>query len=301
MSEWKSRVVRTLDSSRLTRPLARAFRRRSTRRHGDAPFRVDSPVPPAERKLPDDPRGQYLWLMTEILVNTIYEDPPITSLGQLKFNASRRQYGREFPSQAHSMIGIERMHSVRTECERAIREGVPGDFIETGVWRGGATIMMRAVLKAYRIADRRVFVADSFQGLPPPRPDIYPADKGWNLHRFDELAVPLEQVQRNFARYGLLDEQVVFLKGWFADTLPQADIRQIAVLRLDGDLYESTIDALTHLYDKVSEGGSITIDDYGAVDACRRAVDDFRNARHITDPLRWIDSDGVVWVKGRTS
>lgn len=298
MNKWKDSVVKALSSSRLTRPLARALRRRSTRRHGDAPFQVNSPVSAAERRLPEDPRGQYLWLMTEILVNTIYEDPPISSLGQLKFNPSRRQYGREFPSQAHSMIGTERMHSLRTECERVIRDGIPGDFIETGVWRGGATIMMRAVLKAYGVADRRVFVADSFKGLPPPKPDVYPADKGWNLHRFDELAVPLEQVQRNFARYGLLDDQVVFLKGWFADTLPRADIRQIAVLRLDGDLYESTIDALTHLYDKVSDGGSVTIDDYGAVDACRRAVDDFRDARQITAPLRWIDADGVAWVKG---
>ncbi len=300
MSAWKSSVVRALDGSRLTRPIARAIRRRSTRRHGDAPFHANSPVPAAERRLPDDPLGQYLWLMTEILVNTIYEDPPITSLGQLKFNPTRRHYGREFPSQAHSMIGIERMHSVRTECERVIREGVPGDFIETGVWRGGATIMMRAVLKAYGITDRRVFVADSFAGLPPPRPDVYPADKGWNLHIFDELAVPLAEVRRNFARYGLLDDQVVFLEGWFSDTLPRAEIAKIAVLRLDGDLYESTFDALTHLYDKVSDGGSITVDDYGAVDACRRAVDDFRNARNIEAPVRWIDSDGVLWTKGDT-
>jgi hypothetical protein len=249
------------------------------------------------RPLPDDPRGQYLWLMTEILVNTIYEDPPISSLGQLEFIAARRHYGREFPSQAHSMIGIERMHSVRVECERAIRENIPGDFIETGVWRGGATIMMRAVLKAYGITDRRVFVADSFDGLPPPRPKVYPADRGMNLHRYDELAVPLDEVQRNFARYGLLDEQVVFLKGLFSETLPAADIDKISVLRLDGDMYESTIDALNSLYDKVSERGSITIDDYGALEPCRRAVDDFRTSRGITAPLRWIDSDGVVWEK----
>ena len=135
-----------------------------------------------------------------------------------------------------------------------LTDGVPGDLIETGVWRGGATILMRAILKARGVTDRVVWVADSFAGLPAPNAARYPLDAGINLHRFPQLAVTLERVQDNFRRYGLLDDQVRFLKGWFRDTLPAAPIERLAVLRLDGDLYESTIQALESLYDKLSAG-----------------------------------------------
>ena len=152
----------------------------------------------------------------------------------------------------------------------------PGDLIETGVWRGGATIFMRAILKARGVTDRLVWVADSFAGLPPPDTARYPQDEGITLHQFPQLAVPLERVQDNFRRYGLLDEQVRFLKGWFRDTLPTAPIERLAILRLDGDLYESTIQALDSLYHKLSVGGFVIVDDYGNVAACRQAVHDFR-------------------------
>ncbi len=162
---------------------------------------------------------------------------------------------------------------------------MPGDFIETGVWRGGASIFMRAVLKAYRDTTRTVWVADSFQGLPKPDAKRYPADAGDRHWSYSELAVPLEVVKANFARYGLLDDQVRFLVGWFRDTLPPGLARsgRFAVLRLDGDLYESTMDALTNLYPKLSVGGFAIIDDYGAVPACKAAVEDFRAQQGITE------------------
>ena len=116
-------------------------------------------------------------------------------------------------------------------------------------------------------------------------------------HTFEELAVSLDEVKANFAKYGLLDNRVVFLKGWFKDTLRAAPIEQLAVLRLDGDMYESTMDALTALYDKVSRGGFVIVDDYGCIDGCRRAVHDFRDARGIDDPIVDIDGWGVYWRK----
>src|SRR5262249_7246717 len=156
-----------------------------------------------------------------------------------------------------------------------ITHEVPGDFIETGIWRGGACIMLRAVLAAYDVTDRIVWCADSFEGLPPPDAEKYPADAGDRHHTFAPLAVSLEEVKSNFERYGLLDERVKFLKGWFKDTLPSAPIGKLALLRLDGDMYESTMDALVALYDKVVPGGAVIVDDYGAVEGCRRAVSDF--------------------------
>jgi glycosyltransferase involved in cell wall biosynthesis len=162
---------------------------------------------------------------------------------------------------------------------------------------GGACILMRAALEAFGDVERRVFVADSFEGLPAPDAEAYPSDREDRHHTFAELAVSLDEVKANFAKYGLLDDRVVFLKGWFKDTLAAAPIDRLAVLRLDGDMYESTMEALSALYDKVSAGGFVIIDDYGCIEGCRKAVDDFRNARGIKDLIVDIDGWGVYWRK----
>ena len=107
----------------------------------------------------------------------------------------------------------------------------------------------------------------------------------------------LEEVQANFARYDLLDDQVRFVKGWFKDTLHDAPIEQISVLRLDGDLYESTIQALDGLYAKLSSGGFCIIDDYHAIAACEKAVTDFRTTHGITEEIHEVDGTGVFWRK----
>ena len=179
-----------------------------------------------------------------------------------------------------------------------LRRGVPGDLIETGVWRGGSVIFMRAILAAYGDAARKVWVADSFEGLPPPDPR-YAADAGDVFHGFEVLAVSLEQVKANFARYSLLDERVQFLKGWFKDTLATAPIGPLAVARLDGDMYESTMDALRPLYPKLSVGGYLIVDDYGTVPGCKQAVDEYRKEHGITEPIIDIDGWGVYWRRER--
>ena len=104
-------------------------------------------------------------------------------------------------------------------------------------------------------------------------------------------------MKANFTRYGLLDDQVHFLPGWFKDSLPTASIDRLAVLRADGDMYESTTQILTYLYPKLSVGGYCIIDDYGAVPACRQATDDYRRQRGVTEPLKWIDWSGVFWQR----
>lgn len=212
-------------------------------------------------------------------------------------DAHLRLDGRDWPPEAETMVGLRRLENVQSCMIDVLQSNVPGDFIETGVWRGGTTIFMRGVLKAFSVLDRCVWVADSFQGLPKPDADRYPADRDDPHWTFRELAVSLEGVKANFERYGLLDDQVRFLQGWFRDTLPGAPISRLAVLRLDGDMYESTMDALTSLYDKVSPGGYVIIDDYGAIPGCRSAVDDFRNAHTIDSPLIKVDWTGVYWRK----
>jgi hypothetical protein len=235
----------------------------------------------------------YIDLMKRVLANTIYEDE---DLNDRPFDAHTREYGFDHPKVAHTMIGTKRLDNIHFCLQQILQENIPGDCIETGVWRGGATILMRAILKAHNDTTRKVWVADSFAGVPPPKAE-YPEDRDLDLFKFPHLAVSLKTVQNNFKKYDLLDGQVVFLKGFFCDTLPTAPIDKLALLRLDGDLYESTLEALTHLYPKLSVGGYVIIDDYGAIPACKKAVHDYRTAAHIDDEILWIDAYGIYWKK----
>ena len=196
----------------------------------------------------------------------------------------------------HTMIGRARLENVAACLESIRRQGVPGDLIECGVWRGGTTVFMRGFLKAFGMADRTVWVADSFAGLPPPS---LPQDKGNDLSaaNYPQLAISLRTVQDVFMRHGLLDSQVRFLPGWFRNTLPCAPIERLALLRVDGDLYESTWDALSALYPRLSAGGFAIVDDYHCIPACRQAVDEYRQREGIAEPVEAIDWTGVFWQK----
>jgi O-methyltransferase len=210
------------------------------------------------------------------------------------FDRSKREEGLDWPAEAETMIGLKRLNQLEECVLDVIRQGIPGDFIETGVWRGGASIFMRAVLKACHEHERTVWVADSFLGLPKPDPEVYPADSSDKAWKFRYLVVSLEEVQENFRRYGLLDEQVRFLAGWFKDTLPNAPIEHLAILRMDGDLYQSTHEALTYLYPRLSRGGYVIVDDY-ALKGCRAAVDDYRSQHRIKEHIQHIDRYGSYW------
>jgi len=208
-----------------------------------------------------------------------------------------RNEGKDWPSMAQTMVGFKRLDNLQFCVESVLANHVVGDLIETGVWRGGSTIFMRAILKAHGITDRCVWVADSFQGLPHPDAVKYPTDMDDPHHQFVNLEVSLEQVQANFQRYDLLDGQVHFLKGWFKDTLPTAPIKKLAIIRLDGDMYESTMDGLVNLYPKLSPGGFLIVDDYGALPACKKAVHDYREQHGISEKICAIDWTGVYWQR----
>jgi hypothetical protein len=260
-------------------------------------------------------RDMYLDLMLDVITNEIYKDPPLKRSLPAKimalvgvqtrheargtYDEARRASGLDWPSVAHSMIGRKRMANLRHVLSDVIEKNVPGDFVETGVWRGGACIYARAILKSYGVTDRTVWVADSFAGLPKPDGETYAADKGDTHHAVEVLAVSRAQVEDNFRVYGLLDEQVKFLVGWFKDTLPKAPINEVAVLRLDGDMYESTMDAIAALYHKVTPGGYVIVDDYHAVPGCKQAVHDYLDAHAKDEKVDILDIDGtgVFWQR----
>jgi len=197
----------------------------------------------------------------------------------------------------HTMIGRKRLENIDYCLDVILRDRITGDAIECGVWRGGAALYMRGFFAAHCVTDRVVWLADSFEGLPPPS---CAPDEGLDLSadKFPMLAIDQDTVKELFERYGLLDQQVRFIKGWFKDTLHSAPIKRLSLLRLDGDLYESTRDALNALYSKVEVGGFIIVDDYGLLPMCQQAVSEFRERHGITEPIQEIDWSGVYWRKG---
>lgn len=244
----------------------------------------------------DDQGLLYTELLIKCISNTIYSDAPM-SPGQDAYSRERRETGRDWPTVAHTMVGVKRLTNLRDLVQITIDENIPGHYIETGVWRGGSCILMRGVLAANGVGDRNVYVADSFEGLPEPNPVAYPQDKDDQLYTYEELSVSLEQVKANFSAYDLLDDKVVFVKGLFQDTLASLKTGPLALMRLDGDMYESTIVSLEALYPRLSPGGFVIIDDYGFIPACRSAVDDYRERNNIDASIHPIDWTGVFWRK----
>jgi O-methyltransferase len=275
-----------------------------------------SSQPPGARPQ-EELRDRYLDLLQGSLSHTLYGGadampyPPRSRLrrGLLKFmrkrglvpvrivedQAAQQREGRYWPMFAQTMIGLQRLGNLRSSIETILSEGVPGDLIEAGVWRGGASIFMRGVLAAHGVDDRTVWAADSFRGLPRPDAARYPDDAEGRWHDADELAVPLDEVRENFRRYGLLDDRVRFLEGWFSETLPTVRDRSWALVRLDGDMYESTMDGLENLYPGLSPGGFLIVDDFYSIDECRKAVMDFRASQGVGDEIRKIDWNAAYW------
>lgn len=264
------------------------------------------------------PSEMYLDLLKQALTRSIFLDdevrephpvgwlatayrPVRTALGRVGYRLVKvvsddeRTEGRDWPSSADTMIGLKRLDNLHDCIRTVLADDVPGDIIETGVWRGGACIFARGALRAYGDATRKVWVADSFQGLPKPE-SAHPGDAGDRHWRHPALAVSVDEVKSRFDRYSLLDDRVEFVVGWFSDTLDAVPAEAFSVIRLDGDMYSSTIQALEALYDRVSPRGFVIIDDY-ALPRCRDAVDDFRRERAITEPLTAIDWTGVFWRK----
>ena len=333
---------------------------------GDDEYAQHVPPPP-----PSATQSQlYLDMIKRILLNIPYHeqsyqvaltrsrergrpDPCLADRGG--FSLVDRVLGEDISLNTLSMIGLKRLDNIHDCVEAALADDVPGDLVETGCAKGGACILMRAILRVKKERKRRVVCCDAFSDAkPPPAPlaevvlycllrpihllltlaSFFPSE-AWHLRLYAKLmrlqhhfpvdtehcsrdtvnsflfflrqgsrfirpsAPPvgtgLANVRSHFARLGLLDEQVVFVQGFFNETLPSAPVERIAVLRLDGDLYASTMDGLVHLYPKLSPGGFCIVDDYFSFDECRQAVDEYRALHGITAEMIRIDNMSLFW------
>lgn len=200
-----------------------------------------------------------------------------------------RAAGMDWPLGGLTMLGLNRLDDLQACVESVVRDGVEGDLIEAGAWRGGASMLMRATLDTLGATDRTVHVADSFQGFPA-------GDAHGHLTATDFLSVPLEEVRASFERLGLA-EGVRLVPGFFDETLPGLAGGHWAIVRLDADTYEATRLSLEVLYPGLARGGHLIVDDYGvmAKEDCRRAVDEFREQNGIDEPLETVDWTCVRW------
>jgi O-methyltransferase len=198
-----------------------------------------------------------------------------------------RSAGMDWPLHGLTMVGLRRLDDLQACVESAVWDGVEGDLIEAGAWRGGASIMMRATLDSLGARERTVWVADSFQGFPL-------SEAKDDLGVFDFLAIPADEVLTSFTRLGLRDG-VRLVPGYFDQTLPGLAGQSWSVVRLDADTYETTLLALRCLYPGLAVGGYLIVDDFGALEECQAAVEDFRRDHRITEPLKRVDWTCVRW------
>lgn len=247
---------------------------------------------------PDDERMKDLELVRHALTGDLLKTP-------LEDGAEFDQHSRDAVggcSYCYSMMGNVRMNNVQDLLLKVLEARVPGDVVETGVWRGGGTILMKRILDLFAAKEgRHTYACDSFEGLPQAVSDH---DDNWwhNNHWFN---AGLDDVKDNFRRFNVLDESVHFVKGYFTDTLPslkremEQKGRRIALLRGDGDMYASYTHILYNLYPLLSVGGYFICDDCPKIKAAMDAVSEFREAHSIDDPMISVNGSdyGMFWRK----
>jgi hypothetical protein len=209
-----------------------------------------------------------------------------------------------------TMTSPERMANSEFCALDAIERGLEGDFVETGVWRGGVSMVMRkAALLTKTDACHESWLFDSYEGLPAENKmdELHSAAwKGQEHSTMDEKGSyafegGVETVKRDVEKFvGGNSDTIHFVKGWFQDTVFKAPISKISVLRLDGDMYSSTMDVLHAFYDKVVPTGYVIIDDYGHWPQCKAAIHDYfdkEKKMNITALLKKVDYTGSYFQK----
>lgn len=186
--------------------------------------------------------------------------------------------------------GRARMLLMDSLARQVLSAGVPGDFVEAGVYRGGMSVYLAGLLRALGGGERRLWALDSFKGCPAPE-DLLGSRFARAPQARDDArwagryACSIDSVRSHFAQHDLLDDRVRLVQGMFHETLPSTEIERVSLLHIDADLYSSTAEVLEHLYPKLSPGGFVVFDDYGFPE-CRRAVHDLRSALAVTTPIR---------------
>lgn len=211
-----------------------------------------------------------------------------------------------------SMTGPARLQALVDAVRYCVARGVPGDFAECGVWRGGSVLAMLLTLTELGVTDRDIHLYDTFEGMTAPTehdvsPFDPPAQETWEQAEgapdrpWSELFAPQifneEDVRRTVLGTGYPAQRIHFVKGPVEETLLHHVPERLALLRLDTDWYESTRAEMTHLYPRLCRGGVLIVDDYGHWDGARRAVEEHFAADGEPLLLSRIDYTGRIGVR----
>lgn len=206
---------------------------------------------------------------------------------------------------AYTMTSPERLAAVCAAVEYVVGNNVPGAFVECGVWRGGSSMAAAWTYQRLGNGDVDLFLFDTFEGMSPPGAEDFSLSRGKSaaqlLASSDRNAevwayAPFADVRRNLKNTGYDPDRVHFVKGMVEETIPDHAPEQISILRLDTDWYKSTKHELTHLFPRLSKGGVLIIDDYGAWAGARQAVDEYFATLGLKPFLGRIDGTGRVYV-----
>lgn len=246
----------------------------------------------------------YLELIISIVSATAFGSQEKSIIPKLRekravaeFDPAKRLKGNDWTYLGDTMTGIVRLNNVRNLLRDVMHNNINGDYIETGVWRGGSSVFAKAVMSTeLQGKNRKSYVCDSFRGLPSGDRNIHKGDQGWDHTPY--LEVPDLIVAENFLKLNLLDSKVIFVKGFFKDTMPilRDKIESLAIMRLDGDMYQSTVDVLYNLYNKLNVGGYVIIDDwfgFPAKDAC----EDFFKVHKFSPKIVPVDTHAAYFKK----
>ncbi len=205
-----------------------------------------------------------------------------------------------------SMTSVERMFSLYTAIIYVIKNKIPGDIVECGVWKGGSMMLSALTLIKMKDTTRKIFLYDTYEGMPEPTHyDLRTYDLFKASEKYEEfkkrnekcMYAPLEEVKKNLYNTGYPSNNLVFVKGRVENTIPKIIPEKISILRLDTDWYESSYHVLNHLFQKLSVKGMLILDDYGHWKGAKLATDKYFQEKKVKIFLNRIDPPGRLGIK----
>jgi len=205
-----------------------------------------------------------------------------------------------------TMTSRNRMYALYKSVEYIVKNEIPGDIVECGVWKGGSAMLCAMTLAKLGEVDRKIYLYDTYEGMSEPTEKDVSSN---NLKAKDQwlestqgnvtdwCLASLDEVKEAMHETGYPKEKLVFIKGKVEDTIPENIPDQVSILRLDTDWYESTYHEMKHLYPLLSRGGVLIIDDYGYWKGAREAVDKYIEENNIKILLNRVDHTGRVGIK----
>jgi O-methyltransferase/8-demethyl-8-(2,3-dimethoxy-alpha-L-rhamnosyl)tetracenomycin-C 4'-O-methyltransferase len=211
----------------------------------------------------------------------------------------------------YSMLSLEGLENIENSTKAILNNNINGDFVECGVWRGGTGIIIKKLLQKYNNSNKQIFLLDSYEGME----NLEKSNSLEETDKLDELCSNIlndaekyfgkklietnyDEVKNNLKHFGCYDDKIILLKGWFNNEFPFDNINTISLLRLDCDYYYPTKICLEKLYNKISKGGFIILDEYYLeFMGEKNAVDEFRSKNNITSKLIPVDNNIAYWIK----